>query len=202
MGGVCVVCVGGGVLIDVVCHAARRRFFSTVGAAALTAAPLVVSAKSGQFGKVEIFGYASSSPYVEGGPKAGKEATFGLQKSKGPILAANYESDVDREKASFVESSRRISGLQPKLDSKTWWFLRDELRIQAYNMRGSMLALNKVSKNSDAAAKAYKKYWQDVEKFDLACTKKVRPITPRGPNPTSAALLARSFLLSRSLPPI
>jgi len=39
--------------------------------------------------------------------------------------------DVSREKKSFLESSSRISSLQPKIDSKTWWFLRDELRIQA-----------------------------------------------------------------------
>ena len=34
---------------------------------------------------------------------------------------------------------KRISGLGPKIESKTWWFVRDELRIQAYTMRASML---------------------------------------------------------------
>lgn len=81
------------------------------------------------------------------------------------------QSDVSREKKSFLESVRRIKSLGPKVESKTWWFVRcahdfhcldsasllvcvsrflpsacsDELRIQAYDMRSSMLALNKVS---------------------------------------------------------
>ena len=81
---------------------------------------------------------------------------------------------MDREKASFAESSRRLLSLQPKLDSKTWWYLRDELRVQAYNMRGSMLAINGVLSDAEkpAAAKAYKKFWQEIESFDLACKKK------------------------------
>merc|ERR1712070_182717 len=75
----------------------------------------------------------------------GPESTYGFAKSEGDILAADYKSDVAREKAAFLESSKRVSSLQPKLDSKTWWFVRDELRTQTYNMRSSMLALNGVS---------------------------------------------------------
>lgn len=78
------------------------------------------------------------------------------------------------------------------------WFVRDELRVQAYNMRSSMLAINKVLPESkkvrarsmivlggekqlfmtcvlymqELASKAYKKYWSEVEAFDLACSKK------------------------------
>eukprot|EP00962_Isochrysis_galbana_P039097 scaffold14000_cov135-Isochrysis_galbana.AAC.7 len=78
------------------------------------------------------------------------------------------------------------------------WFVRDELRVQAYNMRSSMLAINKVLPESkkvrarsmivvgekkqlfmtsvlfmqELASQAYKKYWSEVEAFDLACAKK------------------------------
>merc|ERR1711879_12184 len=91
-----------------------------------------------------------------GGPKSGPEATFGYAKSDGPILATGYEEDVAREKLAFEESSRRILTLAPKIESKTWWFIRDELRVQAYNMRSSMLAMNKVNSNKAACDKAYK----------------------------------------------
>merc|ERR1712032_576044 len=129
----------------------RRELFAKTGAALLGAAFVdSASAKAGQFGKVSIFGVNDlSSPYNPGGPKAGPDATFGFSKSEGPMLATGYESDVAREKAAFVESSKLISSLQPKIDSKTWWYCRDELRLQAY-----------------------KKYWTEVASFDLALTKK------------------------------
>jgi len=156
----------------------RRDLFAKVGAAVLGAAFVDgASAKAGQFGKIGIFGFDVSSPYVEGGPKSGPEATFGFAKSNGDILAKDYSADVAREKASFEESSRRISSLQPKIDSSTWWFIRDELRIQAYNMRSSMLAMNNVSPNKAAAEKAYKAFWTKVEAFDLACQKKDQPLS-------------------------
>merc|ERR1712070_565054 len=79
----------------------------------------------------------------------GPESTYGFAKSEGDILAADYKSDVAREKAAFLESSKRVSSLQPKLDSKTWWFVRDELRTQTYNMRSSMLALNGALANKE-----------------------------------------------------
>merc|ERR1719230_1189241 len=157
----------------------RREVLSRAGALlAGFSAVQGASAKAGQFSKLDIFSVvgepAISSPYQPGGPKAGADATFGYAKSDGPILATGYEQDVTREKASFLESSKRISSLQPKIDSKTWWFIRDELRIQAYQMRSSMLALNKVLDESKKveATKAYKQYWSEVEQFDLACSKK------------------------------
>ena len=39
-------------------------------------------------------------------------------------------------------------------------------------MRSSMQAMNGVAKDREAAKKAYKKYWSEVEQFDLACAKK------------------------------
>lgn len=152
----------------------RRQLFARAGAA-LGAAAFAGSAnaKAGQFGKIGIFGMEDiSSPYQPGGPKSGKDATYGFAKSDGPILAADYELDVTREKDSFLESSRRIKTLKEKVDSKVWWFVRDELRIQAYNMRGSMIAMNKVNKDKAACEKAYKKFWSEVESLDLACKKK------------------------------
>jgi hypothetical protein len=155
--------------------ATTRR--AALGIAATTlaaaAAPLAASAKAGQFGKIGIFGMSDiSSPYVPGGPKAGPEATFGYAKSEGEFLANGYEQDVTREKAAFLESSRRIQALTPKIQSKTWWFVKDELRAQAYAMRSSMKALNKALPDGTAATKAYAKFWKEVEQFDLACTKK------------------------------
>merc|ERR1712087_147854 len=159
----------------------RRELFAKVGAAMVGVAAVdSASAKAGQFGKIGIFGTTDlSSPYQPDQPLGFGGETFGYKKSEGAILAEGYESDVSREKASFLESSKRISSLQPKVDSKTWWFVRDELRIQAYVMRSSMLALNGVlpADKKEAATKAYKKYWSEIEAFDLACKKKEPALT-------------------------
>merc|ERR1712039_810407 len=151
----------------------RRELFAKTGAALLGAAFVdSASAKAGQFGKVSIFGVNDlSSPYNPGGPKAGPDATFGFSKSEGPMLATGYQNDVAREKAAFVESSKLIFSLQPKIDSKTWWYCRDELRLQAYNMRSSMQALNGVL-SPEKKVEADKTYWTEVASFDLALTKK------------------------------
>merc|ERR1712113_367895 len=150
--------------------------FAKVGAAVFGVAFVdSASAKAGQFGKIGIFGMEDlSSPYQPGGPKSGAEATFGFAKSAGPKLADGYESDVAREKAAFLESSKRISSLGPKIEAKTWWFARDELRLQAYNMRSSMKASNGVlePEAKAKAEKAYKVYWNEIAAFDLACVKK------------------------------
>jgi hypothetical protein len=152
----------------------RRQLFARAGAALFGAAMVdSASAKAGQFGKIGIFGMEDlSSPYQPGGPKAGPDATFGYQKSDGEFLANGYEGDVSREKASFEESARRVSSLGPQIESKTWWLVRDNLRSQAYNMRGSMIAIQQVSPNKKAAEKAYKKFWTEIEQLDLACEKK------------------------------
>ena len=110
----------------------RRELLARVGAA-LGAMSAVggASAKKGEFGKVGIFGMSDlSSPYVPGGPKGCSPeradscgATFGYA-SNGTPLAQGYKSDVGREKLAFEESARRISSLQPQIDSKTWWFVR------------------------------------------------------------------------------
>merc|ERR1712070_810909 len=94
-----------------------------------------------------------------------------------------------REKAAFLESSRRVSSLQPKLDSKTWWFVRDELRTQTYVMRSSMLALNGVQPE---VKKLYKKFWSEVESFDLAVKKKEPALANKEYGDLKAALAAYS----------
>jgi hypothetical protein len=67
----------------------RREALASVSAALLAATGVgAASAKSGEFGKISIFGVGDvSSPYQVGGPKAGKDATFGYAKSEGPLLA-------------------------------------------------------------------------------------------------------------------
>jgi hypothetical protein len=143
------------------------------GAAGVAAGADGASAKAGEFGKQSLFGEQPiSSPYVEGGPQAGEGATFGLSKSEGTFLATNYEKDVTRESKAFLESVRRYESLQPKIDKKEWWFVRDELRIQAYEMRASMLALNKVNSKPDSAQALYEDFWTKVESFDEACRRK------------------------------
>merc|ERR1719393_336593 len=104
----------------------RRELFAKAGAAlAGMSAVQAASAKAGQFSKVEIFSIVGtpgiSSPYQPGGPKAGKDATYGYAKSDGPILAADYQSDVTREKAAFEISKNIINSQGPNVDSKTWW---------------------------------------------------------------------------------
>jgi len=172
----------------------RRELFAK-GAAMLAGAAFVegASAKAGQFGKLGLFDMEDiSSPYVPGGPKSGPESTYGYKKTEGEILANGYQADVDREKAAFLESSKRILSLQPKIDSKTWWFVRDELRIQAYNMRSSMLALNGVLSDAKKpeVAKLYKKFWSEVEQFDLACKKKEPALAQKEYGDVKAALAA------------
>ena len=127
----------------------RRDLFAKAGAALLSFSAAVqgASAKAGQSGKIGIFDSAISSPYQpQGIARTEAGSTYGW-KSNGEAAATGYAADVAREKASFQESVKRISGLGPKIESKTWWFVRDELRIQAYTMRASMLAMNAV--NSD-----------------------------------------------------
>jgi len=160
---------------------ARRQLFARAGAMLAGAAMAQsASAKAGQFGKLGLFSMEDiSSPYQPGGPKSGPESTYGYAKSDGAILAADYEADVAREKTAFLESVRRLKTLGPKIESKTWWFIRDELRIQAYTMRGSMLAMNKVNSDKAATDKAYKKFWAEVEQFDLACKKKEQALATK-----------------------
>ena len=127
----------------------RRDLFAKAGAALLSFSAAVqgASAKAGQSGKIGIFDTSISSPYQpQGIARTEAGSTYGW-KSNGEAAATGYAADVAREKASFQESVKRISGLGPKIESKTWWFVRDELRIQAYTMRASMLAMNAV--NSD-----------------------------------------------------
>ena len=127
----------------------RRDLFAKAGAALLSFSAAVqgASAKAGQSGKIGIFDSSISSPYQpQGIARTEAGSTYGW-KSNGEAAATGYATDVAREKASFQESVKRISGLGPKIESKTWWFVRDELRIQAYTMRASMLAMNAV--NSD-----------------------------------------------------
>merc|ERR1719198_359650 len=177
----------------------RRELVAKVGAAMVgVAAADSASAKAGQFGKLGVFGQEDlSSPYQPNARLGFGGPTYGYEKSEGPILATGYEADVTREKAAFVESSKRISSLQPKIDSKTWWFVRDELRIQAYVMRSSMLAMNKVmSPEAKAVAtKAYKKYWSEVEAFDLACAKKEPALANKEYGDVLAALKTYTALI-------
>jgi len=175
----------------------RRQLFARAGAAIFGAAMAEsASAKAGQFGKIGIFGMEDmSSPYVPGGPKSGPESTYGYAKTAGEFLANGYAADVSREKALFDESARRFKTLQPKIDSKTWWFVRDELRVQAYSMRESMLALNKVNSDPAAVGKAYKKFWSEVESFDLACKKKEQALANKEYQDVLSALDAYSKLV-------
>ena len=74
----------------------RREVFARAGAAVFgLAAVQSANAKAGEFSKQDIFSVvgepAISSPYQPGGPKAGKDATFGYSKSDGPMLATGYE---------------------------------------------------------------------------------------------------------------
>jgi len=103
------------------------------------------------------------------------------------------------------------------------WFVRDELRVQAYNMRSSMLAINKVlpadkkvrksafscvpattcsnpikllvATVQEAATAAYKKYWAEVEAFDLACAKKEPALANKEYADVLAALKAYTALV-------
>jgi hypothetical protein len=152
----------------------RREFFATAGAALLAAAGAQsASAKAGETGKLGLFGQNDlSSPFQPGGPASGPTSTFGYKKTEGEFLANGYENDVSREKKSYLIDVDRIKALSPYVESKTWWYVRDEFRLHAYEMRGSMLAMNKVCPDKEGAAKAYKKFWSEVNALDLACVKK------------------------------
>lgn len=162
------------------------------GVAALTAAASGASAKAGQFAKASLFGFDTSSPYVgekvvPGTTTAGSayventQATYGY-KPTGEFLAKGYTQDVTREKKVFEKTSKLMSSLQSDIDSKTWWKVRDQLRgTDVYSMRSSMLSINGALPDDKkaAAAKAYKKYWQEVEALDLACVKKEQALATK-----------------------
>jgi len=154
----------------------RRELFAKAGAALFSfSAVQGASAKAGQFSRQDFFSIsgtpAISSPYQPGGPKAGKEATFGYAKSDGPLLASGYESDVTRETAAFKISADIMKNQGKNIDSKTWWLVRDNMRGQAYNMKANMQALNSVlpADKKAAASKAYDKFWKSIDELDLAC---------------------------------
>jgi len=158
-------------------QSSRRELFARAGAAAVGfSAVQAASAKAGQFSKISVFDIGTtpglSSPFQPGGPKAGKDATFGYGKSAGPILADGYSADVTRETAAFEVSAKIVASQAGNIDSKTWWLVRDNLRGQAYNMKANMIAINKTLKDSKAADAAYKKFWKEIDSLDLACKKK------------------------------
>merc|ERR1712216_593861 len=155
--------------------ASRRAVLQKAAAAATAAVPLAASAKAGQFGKQEFFSIVGSpgisSPYQEGGPSTGKDATFGYKKSDGPILARGYEEDVTRELAAFKVSADIVNSQQKTIDGKVWWLVRDNLRGQAYNMKANMKVINGVlpADKKASATKAYDTFWKSINELDLAC---------------------------------
>jgi len=164
---------------------------AAAGAAALVVGAEGASAKAGQFAKAELFGFATSSPYVgekvvtsTNAGSAYKEqsvSTYGF-KPNGEFAAKGYTQDVAREKAVFDKSSKMVKGLQADIDSKTWWKVRDQLRgTDVYSMRSSMLALQEVlpAEKKPEATKLYKKFWTQVEALDLACVKKEQALATK-----------------------
>merc|ERR1712216_308845 len=158
--------------------------------------------KAGQFGKIDIFGYGTSSPYV--GEKivssgtAGSslnddlKSTYGFAPT-GDILAAGYAKDVARETAVFNKGVSLISSLQKDIDTKTWWKVRDQLRgTDVYSLRGAMLSINNVLPEGKkaAAAKAYKKVFVEMEALDLACKKKEQALATKENNDMLEAIAA------------
>merc|ERR1712039_938905 len=133
----------------------RRDFALNAAAAATGLAGLATNAKpafakAGEFTKISFFGAESqSSPYQEGGPKAGKEATFGYEKQE-----------------------KIVRGQGENIEKKIWWLVRDNLRGEAYTMKDNMKAINFVSKDQKKSRKAYERFWAQIDAVDLACVKK------------------------------
>jgi len=180
----------------------RRDLFARAGAAVFgLSAAQSASAKAGQFSKIDIFsldqrgGTAISSPFQVGGPKSGKDSTYGYAKTDGPILATGYETDVVREKAAFAVSSTIVESQGKNIDSKTWWLVRDNLRGQAYTMKANMLAINKQASNKAECAKAYAKFWKEIDSLDLACKKKELALAQKEYADVLAALKAYQALI-------
>ena len=148
---------------------------------------------------------AASSPYV--GEKVvgtgkdnflkGYTSTYGFAPT-GEILAKDFTSDVAREKEVFAKTSKLMSSLQGDIDTKTWWKVRDQLRgTNVYSMRSTMLALNNVlpEEKKAGAAKAYTKFWKEVEALDLACLKKEQALATKKNADMVAALQAYAAAL-------
>ena len=187
----------------------RRELISKVagGVIALGGLAQGASAKAGQFGKQEIFGFGTSSPYVGekvvSGSKAGSmynddvKSTYGFAPT-GDILAKGYASDVTREKKVYEKTVALVSSLQGDIDSKTWWRIRDQLRgTDVYSLRSSMLAINGVlpTEKKPDAAKAYKKVFVEMESLDLACKKKEQALATKENNDLLAALAAYGAII-------
>jgi hypothetical protein len=173
----------------------RREMLAKAGAALASLGVVQsASAKAGQFSKIEIFSVVGqpgiSSPYVAGGPKSGKDTTYGYAKSDGAILADGYDKDVEREKAAYKVSKKIVESQGPNIDSKTWWLVRDNFRGQAYNMKANMRAINAVlePEAKTAATKAYTAFWKEVDSLDLACVKKEYDLAKKEYDDVLAAL--------------
>lgn len=111
----------------------------------------------------------------------GYSTTYGYAPT-GEILAKDAALDVEREKEVFAKTAKIIVTLQPNIDSKTWWKVRDQLRgTNVYSMRQTMLALNNVlpTEKKEKAVKTYKKFWSEVEALDLACVKKEQALATK-----------------------
>jgi len=178
----------------------RRELFAKAGAALFSfSAVQGASAKAGQFSKQDFFSVsgvpAISSPYQPGGPKAGKDATFGYAKSDGPLLAEGWQSDVSRERAAFTISADIVKNQGKNIDSKTWWLVRDNLRGQAYNMKANMKAINSAIADKESATKAYAKFWKEIDQLDLACRNKELDLAKKEYGDVLAALKVYEGLL-------
>merc|ERR1740129_1173531 len=179
----------------------RRGALQAAALAAAAAVPMAANAKAGQFSKLDVFSIAGqpaiSSPYQPGGPRSGKDATYGYKKSDGPIIAAGYESDVTREKKAFEVSKNIVNSQGPNIERKRWWLVRDNFRGQAYNMKANMQAINEVlpaDKKKDAT-KAFNKFWAGVNRLDLALTKKEPELARKEYDDVEAALQSKPNIL-------
>merc|ERR1711935_132131 len=160
----------------------RRDLLSQVAGAtfALAGVAQSASAKAGQFGKQDVFGIGISSPYV--GEKVVSGGTAGTPYVDNVVSTYGFKPTGDILAAGFTKGCKLIANLQTNIDSKTWWKVRDQLRgTDVYSLRGSMLAINNVlpEAKKDAAGKAYKKVFAEMEALDLACKKKEQALATK-----------------------
>jgi hypothetical protein len=163
----------------------RREMLARAGAsaAAVLGASQSANAKAGQFGKFDtrVWGLGFepdaadpiSTPYQKGGGnKGGKTASFGYTKSEGAFLSEGWKKDLKLELAVLAKQEKIVKAQGPRIEAKTWFLARDDLRQNANTMKNNMKRINSQCADQKKAKKAYNAFVEAMNAVDVAMTLK------------------------------
>jgi hypothetical protein len=159
----------------------RREMLARAGAsaAAVLGASQSANAKAGQFGKFDtrVWGLGFdpegfdpiSTPYQKGGGnKGGAAASFGYTKSEGAFLSEGWKKDLKLELAVLAKQEKIVKSQGPRIEAKTWFLARDDLRQNANTMKNNMKRINSQCPDQKKAKKAYSAFVEAMNAVDVA----------------------------------